>query len=122
MGKLVVAALRNPDEAMGQVLKVQSFVTTPLAILQEFEHQTGEKWTVHHTSMQELRELEKHLWDDKQSKATAATLRRIWAEGRTLYEETDNKKLGLSPVDMESLRSIVSKAIRQAGLYDQTGP
>ncbi|KAI1276794.1 hypothetical protein F5Y07DRAFT_365038 [Xylaria sp. FL0933] len=29
VGKLLVAALRNPEEAMGEVLKVQSFVTTP---------------------------------------------------------------------------------------------
>jgi hypothetical protein len=107
---------------MGQVLKVQSFVTTPLAILQEFELQTGEKWTVQHTPMRELRELEKRLWDDKNSKATAATLRRIWAEGRTLYEETDNKKLGLSPADMESLKSIVSGAIKQAGFHNPTSP
>ncbi|KAI1810295.1 hypothetical protein GGS20DRAFT_568227 [Poronia punctata] len=111
VGKLLVAALRHPREAMGKVLKVQSFVTTPLAIAQEFEQQMGEKWTVRHTTIEEIRQLEAQLWDDESPAATAATLRRIWAEGRTLYEETDNQRLGLGSEDMESLSTVVGRAI-----------
>lgn len=114
VGKLLVAALRNPGEAKGKALKVQSFVTTPLEIVREFEKQTGEDWTVDHTSNQALRELELRLWDEGNPLATAATLRRIWAEGGTLYEKTDNEKLGLTPGDMESLGTLVGRAIRAA--------
>lgn len=109
-----MAALRNPGEAKGKALKVQSFVTTPLEIVREFEKQTGEDWTVDHTSNQALRELELRLWDEGNPLATAATLRRIWAEGGTLYEKTDNEKLGLTPGDMESLGTLVGRAIRAA--------
>ncbi|KAJ8107935.1 hypothetical protein ONZ43_g6577 [Nemania bipapillata] len=115
VGKLLVAALRNPDHAMGRALKVQSFVTTPLEIAREFEKQTGEGWTIEHTSNQELRELEIRLWNDGIPLATAATLRRIWAEGGTLYEKTDNEKLGLAPGDMEPLAKVVGRAISEAG-------
>ncbi|KAI1121162.1 hypothetical protein F5Y10DRAFT_256925 [Nemania abortiva] len=116
VGKLLVAALRNPDQAMGKALKVQSFVTTPLEIAQEFEKQTGDGWTIEYTSNQALRELEKRLWDEGNPLATAATLRRIWAEGGTLYEKTDNEKLGLAPDDMEPLSAIVGRAISKAKL------
>ncbi|KAI1151003.1 hypothetical protein F4825DRAFT_377602 [Nemania diffusa] len=114
VGKLLVAALRNPDHAKGKALKVQSFVTTPLEIVREFEKQTGEGWAVEHTSNQELRDLETRLWNDGTPFATAATLRRIWAEGGTLYEKTDNENLGLAPDDMESLAKVVGRAISEA--------
>ncbi|GAP91221.1 putative isoflavone reductase family protein [Rosellinia necatrix] len=114
VGKLVVAALRHPDEAMGKVLKVQSFVTTPLAIVREFEKATGAEWVVNHTSNQALRELEARLWDEDNPLATAATLRRIWAEGGTLYEQTDNAKLGLGSEDMETLGEVVGRAVKKA--------
>jgi hypothetical protein len=110
----VVAALRHPDEAKGKVLKVQSFVTTPLEIVREFERQTKEAWTMEHTSNQELHELEKQLWDKNSPLATAATLRRIWAEGRTLYEKTDNETLSLVPEDMETLAAVVGRAVGEA--------
>ncbi|KAI0411909.1 hypothetical protein F5X98DRAFT_32121 [Xylaria grammica] len=111
VGKLLVAALRNPSEAKGKVLKVQSFVATPLEILREFEKKTGVEWTTGYTPIQALRDLEKQLWDVDNPLATAATLRRIWAEGRTLYEKTDNEKLGLAPGDMETLGEVVGRAI-----------
>ncbi|TGJ80780.1 hypothetical protein E0Z10_g7981 [Xylaria hypoxylon] len=111
VGKLLVAALRNPEEAKGKVLKVQSFVTTPLDIVREFEKQTGAEWTTDYTSIQALRELEQQLWDEGKPLATAATLRRIWAEGRTLYQKTDNEKLGLAADDMETLSEVVGRAI-----------
>ncbi|KAI0537299.1 hypothetical protein GGR58DRAFT_502406 [Xylaria digitata] len=111
VGKLLVAALRHPNEAMGQVLKVQSFVATPVEIVREFEKQTGAEWRTDSTPMQTLLELEKKLWDENKPLATAATLRRIWAEGRTLYEKTDNEKLGLGPDDLETLGEVVGRAI-----------
>ncbi|KAI0101697.1 hypothetical protein GGR51DRAFT_308328 [Nemania sp. FL0031] len=114
VGKLLVAALRNPDHAMGKALKVQSFVTTPLEIAQEFERQTGDNWVIEYTSNQTLRELETQLWNDGKPLATAATLRRIWAEGGTLYEKTDNEELGLTPDDMEPLSAVVGRAISAA--------
>ncbi|KAI8948840.1 hypothetical protein F4801DRAFT_435991 [Xylaria longipes] len=114
VGKLLVAALHHPTEAKGQALKVQSFAATPLEILREFEKQTGAEWTTEHTSNQGLRELEARLWAENKPLATAATLRRIWAEGGTLYEKTDNEKLGLAPRDMESLSEVVGRAIGEA--------
>ncbi|KAI0399628.1 hypothetical protein F4802DRAFT_29995 [Xylaria palmicola] len=111
VGKLLVAALRHPEEAKGKVLKVQSFVTTPAEIVWEFEKQTGAEWTTEHTSKEALRELEARLWAENNPMATGATLRRIWAEGRTLYEETDNQKLGLAPGDMETLADVVGRAV-----------
>lgn len=99
---------------MGKILKVQSFTTTPLAIMQEFQSQMGEEWSVNYTSNQVLRGLETRLWEEENPLATVATLRRIWAEGGTLYEKTDNEKLGLAPGDMETLGDVVSRTLSKA--------
>ncbi|KAI1207153.1 NAD(P)-binding protein [Annulohypoxylon truncatum] len=115
VGKLVVAALRHPDASMGKVLKVQSLVTTPNAILEEFERQTGTKWTVDHTTNEKLREVEKEKWDANNPLAALYTLRRIWAEGGTLYEKTDNEIIGLTPGDMEPLSAVVKRAVNGEG-------
>ncbi|KAI0192529.1 hypothetical protein F4808DRAFT_365630 [Astrocystis sublimbata] len=114
VGKLLVAALRHPTEAQGKALKVQSFVTTPLEIKREFEKQTGGEWTTEHTPNETLRDLEKQLWYEGKPVATLATLRRIWAEGGTLYEKTDNEALGVAPQDMESLAGVVGRAVTEA--------
>lgn len=106
--------MRHPEEAKGKALKVQSFVTTPNEILREFEKQTGAQWTVSHTPIEELCSLEKQMWEKNDPRATAATLRRIWAEGRTLYEKMDNEKLGLKPEDMETLGEVVGRAVSAA--------
>ncbi|KAI5856188.1 NAD(P)-binding protein [Durotheca rogersii] len=115
VGKLVVAALRHPSASKGKILKVQSFVTTPNAILREFEKQTGVKWKVDHTTNQRLRELELENWDTDSPTATRITLRRIWAEGGTLYEKTDNEILGVVSSDMESLAAVVKRAVEGRG-------
>ncbi|KAJ3567832.1 hypothetical protein NPX13_g6634 [Xylaria arbuscula] len=114
VGKLLVAALRHPEQAKGKALKVQSFVATPNEITREFEKQTGAQWSVSQTPIEELRELEKQMWEKNDPRATAATLRRIWAEGRTLYEKTDNEKLGVKPEDLETLGDIIGRAISPA--------
>jgi hypothetical protein len=95
-------------------LKVQSFVTTPNAILKEFERQTGPGWTVEHTSNERLRELEKTKVENGQPLATYI-LRRIWAEGGTLYDKTDNERLGMQPEDMEQLSAVVQRAVEGRG-------
>ncbi|KAI0017421.1 NAD(P)-binding protein [Xylariomycetidae sp. FL0641] len=113
VGKAVVAALRHPEVSKGKALRVQSFVTTPNDILDEFIRQTGPDWEVEHTSNQQLRDLEIDLWDNGSPSATVATLRRIWAEGGTLYDKTDNELLGLE--DMESLSAVVARAVNCEG-------
>lgn len=115
VGKLVAAALRSPEVSMGKVLKVQSFVTTPNAIVEELEKQTGTNWSVQHRSMESLRKVEKESWNSNNPLATLYTLRRIWAEGGTLYDKTDNELLGLTPEDMESLSTIVERAVNGKG-------
>ncbi|KAI0967127.1 hypothetical protein F4678DRAFT_446632 [Xylaria arbuscula] len=119
VGKLLVAALRKPHAAKGKILKVQSFVTTPVEILKEFEKQTGEQWAIDYTPLQKVRDLEKELWEANSPWATGPTLRRIWAEGRTLYEKTDNEKLGVAPEDLETLGEVVGRAIRKATGQEQ---
>ncbi|KXJ87768.1 NmrA-like family protein [Microdochium bolleyi] len=115
VGKFVAAALQHPEAAYGKALKVQSFVTTPNAILQEFERQTSSKWTVEHTPLDKLRELETQSWEAGKPYAVGFTLRRIWAEGGTLYDKTDNDSLGVKEGDLESLSTVVGRAVRGDG-------
>lgn len=100
MGKLVVAALRHPAEAGDKILIVNSFTATPNEILAEFEKQTGSKWDVSYTSLEELKEIEKKAWEERVPWATGATLRRIWTAGGTLYDKPrDNAVLGEPEVE-----------------------
>lgn len=60
VGKLVVAALLHLDAVTDKALKLNSFTTTPLQIVREFEKQTdGQKWAVSFTDLGKLREIEK---------------------------------------------------------------
>ena len=115
MGKFVAAALRHPEAAQGKALKVQSFAVSPNAILNEFEKQTGSKWAVEHTPLDTLRALEKEKWEAQNPLATLYTLRRIWAEGKTLYEKTDNESIGIKPEDLEPLSAPVERWIKGEG-------
>ncbi|KAK7943845.1 uncharacterized protein PG986_012958 [Apiospora aurea] len=112
VGKLVVAALAKPEASMNKALKVQSFVATPRDILAEFESQTGAKFDIKYTAMDTLKEEEKTAWAKSDPAAATFTLRRIWAQGKTLYEKTDNESLGLALQDMEPLSAVVQRAIR----------
>ncbi|ROT37488.1 hypothetical protein SODALDRAFT_280627 [Sodiomyces alkalinus F11] len=103
VGKALVAALRHPDASFNKALKVQSFVVTPKQILAEFEKQTGAKWDVTYSSLQTLRDAETKAWNEGEPYATILTLRRIWSEGGTLYEKTDNESIGLKDSDLETL-------------------
>lgn len=92
---------------------MQSFVATPKQILAEFEKQTGgQPWTdVSYTPLQALRDAERTAWDRGEPTATAYTLRRIWAEGGTLYNETDNARIGLRGEELETLEDAVRRAL-----------
>lgn len=113
VGKLVVAALRHPEveEAGGKALKVNSFEVTPNQVLAEYEKQTEAKWKVEYVPLKRLIEEEKKLWEEGHPKATVLTLRRIWSEGGTLYEKTDNGAIGLKTEDMESLEVILKRLL-----------
>lgn len=107
----MVAALQHPEAAAGKALKVNSFEVTPNQVLAEYEQQTGAKWKVKHITLDTLREGEKKLWEEGHAKATVLTLRRIWAEGGTLYEKTDNEAIGVKPGDTESLQVILKRIL-----------
>lgn len=107
----MVAALQHPEAAAGKALKVNSFEATPNQVLAEYEKQTGAKWTAHNITLDELRQEEKKRWEDGHAKATVLTLRRIWAEGGTLYEKTDNEAIGVKPEDTESLQVILKRIL-----------
>lgn len=115
VGKGVVATLRHPEAALGRAVKIQSFAVSPREILAAFEKQTGgTPWTAEYTPLDRLREKEEQLWKDGNPLATLATLRRIWAEGGTLYEKTDNEAIGLVGQDLESLDDAVRGAVKEA--------
>ncbi|CAK7274125.1 hypothetical protein SEPCBS57363_006000 [Sporothrix epigloea] len=114
VGKFLVAALRHPTESFDKALKVQSFVVTPNQVLGEYEKQTGgDKWSVTYVPLEELRAAETKAWHETPGSATGFTLRRIWAEGGTLYEKNDNELIGIGPDDTENLAYAVTKALKQ---------
>lgn len=119
VGKLLVAALKTPAAESPRTLKVNSFTTTPDAILAEFEKQTGAKWEVGYTSLEELRRREREAWEGGNPLATMYTLRRIWTEGGTLYENRDNWKIGDPPT--ETLESQVKNAVEREISAFQSG-
>ena len=97
VGVLLVAALlhRSPEQSGNvRTLKVNSFTTTPTEVVKEFEKQTGSKWEVEYTKLEDMRKIEREKWEKEDPMATVWTLRRIWAEGGTLYEKRDNASIG----------------------------
>jgi hypothetical protein len=112
VGKLLVAALQHLAPSRNRALIVNSFTATPDEILAEFEKQTGDTWQVEYTSIERLRKIVEHGWKMQDPWATGATLKRIWTEGGTLYEDRDNGLIGDPP--METLSDQVRKAIEQA--------
>lgn len=108
----MVAALRHPSESFNKALKVQSFVVTQQQILKELEKQTGgEPWAVTNYTLDELRDAEKKGWAEGNPSSTLYTLRRIWSEGGTLYETTDNEKIGLKDENLETLEDAVHRSL-----------
>ncbi|KAL3455937.1 hypothetical protein BJX64DRAFT_294606, partial [Aspergillus heterothallicus] len=110
VGKFVVHTLTHWDQAKGRALKLNSFTTAPEEILAEFEKQTGEKWEVEYTSLEQLRQYETQAWEKGEPDATGLTLRRIWTEGGTLYDKRDNADIGAE--DTVTLAEAVKESIR----------
>ncbi len=115
VGKFVAATIKSPELSFGKALKVQSFVVTPNEVLAEYEKQTESKWDVIKTPLDEIRALEMSLWAQAEPQATLVTLRRIWAEGGTLYAENDNAVLEPKLERLDTLEDAVKKAL--AGGY-----
>ncbi|KAL4936052.1 hypothetical protein BDV06DRAFT_216973 [Aspergillus oleicola] len=112
VGKFVVATLTNWPSAVGRALKLNSFTTTANEILSEFEKQTGEKWSVSYIPLNQLKDAENEAWAQNLPTATGFTLRRIWAEGGTLYEKRDNGDIGVKDGETITLQEAVKAAIR----------
>lgn len=108
-----MAALQHPEASVGKALKVNSFEVTPTQVLAEYEKQTGAKWKASYVSLSKIVELENRLWEEQNPKATVVTLRRIWAEGGTLYDKTDNAALGLEREDMESMEAVLGRLLAE---------
>ena len=104
-----MASLLHHEAAANKILKVNSFTTTPKEILAEYEKQTNAKWEVSYTSLDELKKLEKEVWEAGHPGAAGVTLRRIWTEGGTLYDHRDNDVIG--PVEVQNLSDAVRDAI-----------
>jgi hypothetical protein len=119
VGRLLVAVLKHPDVCDGKAAKVNSFTTTPDGILQEFERQTGAKWAVQYTSLDELRRLETEAWEKENPLATVYTLRRIWTEGGTLYGKMDNEAIEMARMD--TLEMVVQEALASPAAGFQSG-
>lgn len=113
VGTTLVASLRHPEASFNRALKVQSFVATGKEIVAEYEKQTGEKWEIVYSSLETLKKAEEKAWAEGIPYATIFTLRRIWAEGGTLYDKTDNERIGLGPNDVESLEIAVKRSLRK---------
>ena len=114
VGSFVVAALLHPEEAKNRAITVNSFTTTPLELVQEFERQTGgQPWEISYTPIERLRELEKAAWEAGNPVAGGFTLRRIWAEGGTLYARRDNAVVGMEGDGAKGLDGLDS-CVRQA--------
>lgn len=76
-----------------------------------FERQTGQWSSVSQTSLARLRELENSAWEAGNGAATVVTLRRIWTEGGTLYEQRANGLIGEPRV--ASLEEVVASEVRR---------
>jgi hypothetical protein len=68
---------------------------------------------VSYTPLEDLKKAEQEAWANDTPRKTVYTLRRIWTEGGTLYDESDNGKI--VSVDVETLEEQVRKAIAQQG-------
>jgi hypothetical protein len=110
VGKLLVAAVKSPEQSRNKALIVNSFTTTPDEILAEYEKQTGTKWEKEYVPLDLLKRLEEEGWEKNVPWATGFTLKRIWTEGGTLYSSRDNDAIGLTKPD--TLAGAVAEAIK----------
>lgn len=108
-----MAALQHPEASVGKALKVNSFEVTSNQVLAEYEKQMGAKWKASYVPLSKVIEVENRLWEEQNPKATVLTLRRIWAEGGTLYDQMDNAALGLKQEDMESMEAVLKRLLAE---------
>ncbi|KAK5274965.1 hypothetical protein LTR99_004327 [Exophiala xenobiotica] len=112
VGKLVVHAALHPEASRNKALRVNSFTATNKEILEAFEKNTGgQPWKVSYTSIEDVKKMEQEALEAGNPFATLFTLRRIWAEGGTLYEKRDNYLIDAED-DMDSLEDAVSEAVK----------
>ena len=112
VGKLLVAALKHPEVSRNRALIVNSFTASPNEMIKEFEKQTaGQEWNVTYVPREEHVEHEREANEKDSPVKTAFTLRRIWADGKTLYKRRDNEALGLT--DTQTLEQAVKQSIEQ---------
>ncbi|KAK5281599.1 hypothetical protein LTR40_004584 [Exophiala xenobiotica] len=112
VGKLVVHAALHPEASRNKALRVNSFTATNKEILEAFEKKTGgQSWKVSYTSIEDVKKMEQEALEAGNPFATLFTLRRIWAEGGTLYEKRDNYLIDAED-DMDSLEDAVSEAVK----------
>ncbi|KAJ5157360.1 uncharacterized protein N7482_008460 [Penicillium canariense] len=115
VGTLVVSTLlKATPETRNRPLCVNSFTTSPAEIQAVFESLTKGPWEVSFTPLERLRELEDEAWAAGNPAATVVTLRRIWTEGGTLYEQRANGLIG--EPEMTTLEEIVAREIRGANM------
>lgn len=119
VGRLLVAVLKHPEVCDGKAVKVNSFTTTPGEILAEFERQTDSKWKVNYTSLEDLKRYEIEAWEKENPIASLYTLRRIWTEGGTLYDKTDNEAIGKTKMD--TLEMAIQEAVLNPVAAFQSG-
>ncbi|CEJ54355.1 hypothetical protein PMG11_00673 [Penicillium brasilianum] len=113
VGTFVVSTLLNATpETRNRPLCVNSFTTSPAEIQALFERQVPGPWEVSYTPLKRLREIEDEAWANGNPAATLATLRRIWAEGGTLYEQRANGLIGEPRTT--SLEEIVAREVRRS--------
>ncbi|KAK1820054.1 hypothetical protein LTR12_005495 [Friedmanniomyces endolithicus] len=111
LGRFVVATLLHPEAVRNRAIRINSFTATAHEVLAEFEKQTGAKWDVSYTSLEELKKSETEAWESGKPFATVYTLRRIWTEGGTLYEKRDNALVDFEN-NSETLATLVERVIR----------
>lgn len=119
VGRALVGVLKHPEASENRAVLVHSFVATPAELLSEYERQTGRPWKVSYTSMEELKKIEEDAWAAEHPVASIFTLRRIWAEGKTLYEKIDNEAIGLTKTD--TLEMVIQANIANPQAAFQSG-
>lgn len=111
VGRFTAAALAHPDASRNKALRVNSFTASPNELVAEFERQTGSTWTVSQTSIARVKELEAQASQAGSPAAFIFCLRRIWAEGGSLYAQRDNGLIEMEGDDNDTLESAVRLAI-----------
>ncbi|KAI9744065.1 MAG: hypothetical protein M1818_002217 [Claussenomyces sp. TS43310] len=112
VAKFVLKVLQHPERCSRRALKLKSFTTTPQKIVEEFERQTDTTWDISYTSLPQLRNLDAQALDSGNPVSAIYTLRRIWAEGGTLYNAWDNAELGMEGDETDTLEDAVRLAIQ----------